>query len=75
MVRSFDEYRDAVAKALAPYGLRETEEQSRKSYQDYLSSIDVVGDGDLIAERNHDGEVRIFLTSPRQRSAEEAYPR
>ena len=60
-MKTFVQYRKAVLAALAPFGKTETEQQSVDGYKEYLACVEILGDGEIVAEPDETGEVRVYV--------------
>jgi hypothetical protein len=74
MIKTLSEYREAVQNALAPFGLSESEDDILSGYEDYISCAEILGDGDVIAERDDDGDVRVYVRAAKTTSLPSSSP-
>ena len=62
-MKTFAEYKREVAAALAPYGLSETGDDLLEGYREYQSCVEIMGEGDITAEPDDDGQIRVYVRS------------
>lgn len=65
VIKNEREYFDAVRAALLEAGLPPAHSAEAPDYDDYVVCAEVVGDGDIVADRSADGRVRILVRAVR----------
>jgi hypothetical protein len=66
VIKSKNEYHNAVKAALRAAGLPASFESEAPEYESYLACADLIGDGEVVAERSSEGRVRILVSAPNQ---------
>lgn len=61
VIKSELEYMEAVRTALRKAGLPLTHASNAPNYDHYVACAEVIGDGDVVAQRAADGKIRILV--------------
>jgi hypothetical protein len=75
VIKNKREYHSAVKAALRHAGLPISYQTEAPEYASYLACADLVGDGEIVAERSPEGRVRILVYAPRGDALEESAAR